>query len=113
MRCYNLRKQSKRKWNKVHFFKKKKSSRRQVGHPVLVYATSKEDYRYLTFTHKKEKGKEDDYEPLKYNVDENDTQPCYVKKTFGQNHSSLFNPPHKNYRVHNADKNTVNKYKKY
>ena len=104
---------SKRKWNKSHFFKKKKSSRRQVGHPVLVYATSKEDYRYLTFTHKKETGKENEYEPLKHNIDKNDTSPCYVKKTFGQNHSSLFDPPDKKYEIHNDDKNTVKKYKKY
>ncbi len=80
---------------------------------MLVYATSKEDYRYLTFTHTPEKGKEDDYDPLKHNIDENDTRPCYVKKTYGQNHYSLFEPPEKSYRVHDSDKKLLKKYKKY
>ena len=39
------------KWNRSHEFKKKKSSRREVGHPVYVYGKRGRNYKYLTFTH--------------------------------------------------------------
>ena len=106
-------KKPKRKWNKAHFFQRKKSSRRKVGHPALIYATSNEDYRYLTFTHKIEKGNEGKYEKLIRNIDKNDTSPCYVKKKFDEGHYSLFEDPVKKYEIDSRDKKLIKKYKKY
>ena len=104
----------KTKWNKRNFFKRKKSSRRQVGHPVLVYAEANDNYKYLTFTHSPEKGKENDYEKLKHNIDpkKDGLEPTYVKKKSGFGHSKNFDPPQEKYRIHNDDKTTVKKYKK-
>lgn len=109
----NIANKIKRKWNKTHFFKKKKSSRRKVGHPALIYATSGEDYRYLSFTHKIEDCKEDKYERLKNNIDSNDLEPCFVKKQFDEGHYTLFEEPETQYKLSEVDKRLLKKYKKY
>lgn len=103
-----------KKWNRAHFFKREKSTRRKVGHPAYVYATSSDDYKYLTITHKPEPGKEDEYEPLKHNIDpaEDGKKRSYVKKRYGIKHRGLFEDPDKPYRIHKEDVSTIKKYKK-
>lgn len=103
-----------KKWNRAHFFKREKSTRRKVGHPAYVYVTSSDDYKYLTITHKPEPGKEDEYERLKHNIDpaEDGKRSSYVKKRYGIKHRGLFENPDRPYRVHKEDVPTIKKYKK-
>ncbi len=103
---------NKRTWNRRHEFQRKKTTRRQVGHPVYVYGRSGNLVKYLVFTHKPEEGKENDYEVLKYNIDKDDPQKSYVKKQFETNRVSGLRPPDKKYRIHDDDKETIKKYKK-
>ena len=101
------------KWNRSHEFKKKKSSRREVGHPVYVYGKRGRNYKYLTFTHKPEEGKENDYEKLKHNIDPNEKdRDTYVKKKYDVSVSRKFDPPDKKYRIHGEDVPTIKRYKK-
>ena len=106
-------KKPKTRWNRVHFFKRKKSTK-TVGHPVYVYGQNSRNYKYLTFTHKPEEGKEDDYELLKHNIDpeEDGTAPTYVKKSFEINRRNDFRDPDKKYRIHDEDAETIKQYKK-
>jgi len=103
---------SQRKWNRAHFFKRKKSNRRRVGHPVYVYGTSGRYYKYLTFTHTPEKGKESDYEQLKHNIDPEDKENIHVKKQYSVSVESSFREPDKKYRIYEEDMPTIRKYKK-
>lgn len=102
----------KRKWNRAHFFAKKKSTPRKVGHPVFVYGTRGKMRKYLTFTHTPEQGKENDYEQLSRNIDPSDTESCYVRKQYSFSHENSLRPPDKKYRIHEDDKKRVEKYKK-
>lgn len=104
---------SKRPWNRVHFFKRKKSNEK-VGHPVYVYGKSKRTYKYLTFTHSPEQGREHEYEQLKHNIDpDKDGQELsYVKKKFEVNRHDAFRDPDRKYRIHEEDIPTIKKYKK-
>ncbi len=101
-----------KKWNRRHEFKRKKSNKKGVGHPVYVYGASKSSYKYLTFTHEPEKDFENDYEELKHNIDPLDSNKSYVKKKYGVSRQSAFRSPDKKYRIHPDDVHTVNKYKK-
>lgn len=101
------------KWNRVHEFKRKQSTCREVGHPVYVYGKRGRNYKYLTFTHKPEKGKESEYEKLKHNIDPQErNKSTYVKKKYDVSIDSKFLPPDKKYRIHNDDKQTIKLYKK-
>ena len=106
------KKKTTNKWNRVHFFARKKSTSRQVGHPVYVYGKRGKQRKYLTFTHKPEEGKEKDYEKLLHNIDPDDNTNCYVKKKYSFSHENSLRPPDKKYRIHDEDKARVNKYKK-
>ena len=96
-------------WKSVNRFKRRKSTK-TVGHPVWVYRKRGRFFKYLTFTHKPEN--ENDYEKLRYNIDPDDKEKCYVKKQFEINHSNAFNDADKKYRIHEKDKDTVRKYQK-
>ena len=106
-----------KKWNKVHFFKRKKSTRRQVGHPSYVYQTSGKEpnriFKYLTITHSPEKGKEDQYEKLQHNIDPKEqSKSSYLKKAFSRAPENSFQEPNRTYRIHKDDKATIKKYTK-
>lgn len=102
-----------RKWNRAHFFKRKKSTKRQVGHPVYVYGKSGRYYKYLTFTHTPERGKEKDYEKLRHNIDpKEDAKATYVKRIPDVTDQKEFRTPDKKYRIHEDDVPTIRKYKK-
>lgn len=109
-----MAKKQKAKWNRAHEFKRKKSSDREVGHPVYVYGKRGRNYKYLTFTHNPEEGKEADYEKLKHNIDpdEDGVKSTYVKKKFQTNRDDAFRDPDKKYRIHSDDRETIKKYKK-
>ena len=100
------------RWNRSHEFARKKSTKREVGHPVYVYAKSGNKRKYLTFTHKPETGKEANYEKLKYNIDAQSNEPCYMKKTHDVAHQNKLNPPDKKYRIHQEDRETIKMHKK-
>ena len=108
------KKKSNRKWNKVNYFARKKSTDRKVGHPVLIYGKNGRYRKYLTFTHTPEKGKESKYEKLKYNIDSTapKSEKSYVKKFFDISEETSFREPDKQYRIHEKDKETIKKYKK-
>ena len=102
-----------RKWNRVHEFKRKKSTPNKVGHPVFVYGKRGRDSKYLVFTHTPEEGDEDNYEKLDHNIDpEEIDRDSYVKKQFEIGHSGNLRDPDKKYRIHDDDKETIKKYKK-
>lgn len=101
-----------KKWNRVHFFKRKKSTRRQVGHPTYVYGARGRDYKYLVITHTPEKNKESEYVPLKHNIDPDDPSHSYLHTKFRITHKEYFEDPPKKYRFHPDDVETVKKYKK-
>ena len=103
---------SNKKWNRTHSFARKKSTSRQVGHPVYVYGKRGRYNKYLTFTHTPEKGKEENYEKLTHNIDPDDKTDCYVKKQFGVSHENALRKPDKKYRIHDEDKERIKKYKK-
>ena len=86
----------------------------KTPYPAYVYATSSDDYKYLTITHKPESGKGDEYEPLKHNIDpaEDGKKRSYVKKRYGIKHRGLFEDTDKPYRIHKEDVSTIKKYKK-
>lgn len=100
------------KWNRAHEFGRKKSTPRQVGHPVLVYGKRGNRRKYLTFTHTPEEGKEGDYEELLHNIDAKDPEACYVKKQYGISKEDSIEKPPKKYRIHDDDKEKIKKYKK-
>lgn len=105
---------SNRKWNRKNYFAKKKVSdkRKKNGHPVYVYGESNKKRKYLVFTHKPEKGKEYNFVKLKYNIDPNDNDDCYLKKSFEISDRTSLVKPNVKYRIHNSDKETVKMYKK-
>lgn len=109
-----MAKKKNRKWNRAHYFARKKSTPRQVGHPVYVYSTNKRKRKYLVFTHKPEQGKETDYEQLLHNIDpdEDGILDCYVKKNYEISMETQLRSPDKKYRIHDEDKERVKKYKK-
>ena len=107
-----MAKKKKTKWNRAHFFKRKRSNKKGVGHPVYVYGTSGRTYKYLLFTHKPEEGKEAEYVKLRYNIDPGDSEPTYLKRRYGVNPLNAFDPPDKKYRIHEEDRKTVKKYQK-
>ena len=106
------RKKNKNKWNRAHYFARKKSTKRQVGHPVYVYGKRGNKRKYLTFTHTPEKGKEMDYEKMSHNINPDDKRACYIKKQYSFSHEDKLALPDKKYRIHEDDKERVNKYKK-
>ncbi len=102
-----------KKWNRAHEFKRKESSKREVGHPVYVYGKRGRSFKYLTFTHKPEEGKEQDYEKLKHNIDPSDeVNPTYFKKKYDVSEDRKFRSPDKKYRIHDDDKELIKRYKK-
>jgi len=103
---------NKLKWNRAHFFKKKKSTPKKVGHPVYVYGTRSRFYKFLTITHTPEKGKEHQYVKLNHNIDPDDPTPAFLKTIFGISRQDQFEDPPKKYRIHDDDKSTFTKYKK-
>ena len=111
---YHMSKKKNRKWNRAHYFARKKSTSRQVGHPVYVYGTSGKYRKYLTFTHTPEVGKETDYEQLLHNIDpdEDGKRDSYVKKQYSFSHEDSLRPPDKKYRIHDKDQERIKKYKK-
>ena len=105
------KKKTKSKWHKAHEFKRKKSTRRQVGHPSYIYAKRGRDCKYLVFTHKTEN--ETDYVQLKHNIDPNEKEvPTYMRKQFGISPHTAFQAPDKKYRIHEDDRETVKKHQK-
>lgn len=106
------KKKSKRKWNRVHYFRRKKSTQHKVGHPVFVYETSGRESKYLVFTHTPENSS--DYVELKHNIDpdEDGRRLTYLKKKFEITDSSHLRDPDKKYRIHSEDSETIKKYKK-
>ena len=107
-----VKKKKKTPWKSTSFFKRRKSTRRKVGHPVWVYKRRGRTYKYLTFTHNPEKGKESDYEKMLYNIDPNDKEDCYVKKKFDVSRYDAFEDPDKNYRIHEKDRARIKKHQK-
>ena len=109
-----MAKKKQKKWNRTHYFARKKSTQRQVGHPVYVYGKNGKYRKYLTFTHTPEKGKESDYEELKHNIDPkaDKSERSFVKKTPDVSIHSNLRTPDKKYRIHDDDKETIKKYKK-
>lgn len=105
---------TKSNWNRTHEFKREKSNKKRVGHPVYVYGKNKRSYKYLLFTHKVPEGQEDDFELLKHNIDPNEDgiKPSYMKKEFGVKRHTAFEDPAKKYRIHDEDKHTIKRYKK-
>ncbi len=101
------------KWNRAHFFQRKKSTKEHVGHPAYIYQTRGRNYKYLIFTHKPKEGDEGNYEELKHNIDPDEKdRKSYVKKTPAVSRSDVFEAPKKRYRIHDEDRETVRKYKK-
>lgn len=109
-----MAKKKTRKWNRANYFARKKSTPRQVGHPVYVYGERKNFRKYLTFTHKPKKGEEDQYERLKHNIDPDfdGVDDVYVKKKYDVSKREKLREPDKKYRIHDEDKETIKKYKK-
>lgn len=107
-----MAKNSKSKWNRTHYFARKKSTPRNVGHPVYVYGKRGRFRKYLSFTHTPEKDKETDYEKMLHNIDPDDKKDCYVKKQYSFSHEDTLRPPDKKYRIHEKDRARINKYKK-
>ena len=93
--------------------RRKKSTRRQVGHPVLIYGKRGRNCKYLTFTHKPEEGKENDYEKLNHNINPREIgRDSYVRKKYSVSVSSSFEPPDKKYRIHYDDLPIIKRHKK-
>ena len=109
------KKKTKAKWNRVHYFKRKKSTERKVGHPVYVYGTRGNQRKYLVFTHTPEDGNAgDNYEKLKHNIDpeEEGKRDTWVKKTYEVSRYDSLREPDKDYRIHEEDSKTIKKYRK-
>lgn len=107
-----MAKKTKRKWNRTHFFKRKESDDRKVGHPVMVFGVSGKDYKYLTFTHKPIEGEEDNFAKLKYNINKNEVdKDSYVKRRADISPSRKFRNPDVKYRIHDDDKELIKKLK--
>ena len=103
------------KWNRKHEFKKKKSTKRAVGHPVYVIATNRNNSKYLTFTHKPEVGKEKEYTMLNHNIDPEEDKKgirSFVKNKLDVSRTSKLREPDKKYRIHKEDKETIERLKK-
>lgn len=108
-----MAKKNARKWNRTNTFSRQKSNHDRVGHPVLVYGKSGSYRKYLLFTHKPEKGKENEYEKLKHNIDPKETDGnTFVKKRYYVSHQDSLTVSGKTYRIHSEDAATVKKYKK-
>lgn len=106
----------KAKWNRVHYFQRKKSGNR-VGHPVYVYGTRGNQRKYLVFTHNPPEGQEDNFELLKHNIDpeeeqNNPARRSWVKKSYEVSRYDGLREPDKAYRIHDDDRETVKKYRK-
>ncbi len=101
-----------KKWNRAHYFGRKKSTSRQVGHPVYVYGTSGKYRKYLTFTHTPTNEK--DFERLQHNIDpeEDGKRYSYVKKNPDVSVYTNLREADRKYRIHDEDKETIKKYKK-
>ena len=87
-------KKSSKKWNRTHFFKRKKSNKKGVGHPVYVYSSNKRSYKYLLFTHKiPDDDNPENYVLLNHNIDrdKDGIEPTYMKKHFEVNRYTAFN----------------------
>ena len=107
------KKKALKKWNRAHEFKRKTSTEHKVGHPVYVYGKRGRFFKYLTFTHSPEKGKENDYEELKHNIDFSDKEnSSFVKKKYDVSINTKFRASDKKYRIHDDDKELIKKYKK-
>lgn len=107
-------KKTNRSWNRVHYFKRKKSNSKRVGHPVYVYKTSGRYSTCLVFTHSPEAGKEQYYERLKHNIDPNEdgVRNSYVKTKPETTRSDSLLDPDRKYRIHRDDMPLIRKYKK-
>ncbi len=102
-----------RKWNKDHKFMIKKKGTRLGGHPVYVYGRSGDQRKYLMFTHDCGEGpRRINYTKLKYNVDPNDNDHCYVNNHPKVSKKSSLENPDKAYRIHPSDYETIKKLKK-
>lgn len=99
-------------WKSVNKFMKRKHSHTDQGHPAWVYRKRGRVYKYLSFTHKPEKDKPDQYERLNYNIDPQDDRECYVNKKYSITQKTAFEEPIKKYRIHDKDKDTIKKYSK-
>ena len=105
-----MAKKTKRKWNRAHYFARKKSTPRQVGHPVYVYGPSGKLRKYLTFTHNPKDFV--NFEEMLHNIDETDNQRCYVKTTYDVSNEDKLRAPDKKYRIHPDDKELIKRLKK-
>ena len=62
---------------------------------------------------KPEKGKEDQYEKLRHNIDPNEqSRSSYVKKTFSRSPENSFRDPDKPHRIHDDDKAMIKNKRK-
>ena len=104
-----------KKWNRAHFFQRKKSTKNKVGHPVFVYGTRGNMRKYLVFTHTPENDNEGEkYEKLKYNINpkEQGKRDSWVKKTYEVSRYDSLREPDEKYRIHDSDKDTIKKYRR-
>ena len=101
-----------KKWNRVHYFQRKKSNAHRVGHPVLVYGKRGRNSKYLVFTHTPEDTV--NYEKLKHNIDpdEDGKRDSWVKTKYEVSRSDSLREPDKKYRIHDDDKETIKRLKK-
>ena len=103
-------KKPRRKWNRAHYFARKKSTPRKVGHPVYIFERSGRYRKYLTFT----RNPPDliDFEEMFHNIDPDmdGKEKSYVKKRPDVSIDSSFEKPHKKYRIHPDDNERIKKY---
>lgn len=103
------------KWNRAHEFKRKKSNKNGVGHPVYIYGKNKRSFKYLLFTHKiPDDAPDGSFVQLKHNIDpdKDGVEPTYMKTQHETNRRDAFENVNKKYRIHDEDKDTVKRYKK-
>ena len=107
-----MAKKKRKKWNRVHYFRRKKSTKHKVGHPVYVYGVAGRMAKYLVFTHTPEN--DTDYEELAHNInpEEEGKKKSFVKKKFEVSDSDSLRDPDKTYQIHDEDKERIKKYKK-
>lgn len=84
------------------------------GHKMLIYGETRDgkDYKYVNFTHANfTRGLKNI--KLKFNIDSNDKEPCYVRPFTTHDSKSNFKKKKlKRLRVHKADKKIIRKVKR-
>jgi hypothetical protein len=104
------KKKSTRKWNRTHYFVNEKktggSDREKKEHPALIFEKSGNQLKPIVFTHSETTDGKQNVR-LKFNVDPDDSKPCYAVPYRAPRRSSEFQPPKKNYRIHKDDYETV------